>query len=143
MEKRVTLTRMGPKRVLAVVEDLFFLVKIQDAAKRMGLELTVANSLEQAQERASSVDLVVVDLNHRSLDALQVVAALKELGSARILGFVSHVQTELRQQASHLGCDVVLPRSAFSANLPKLLRTYCDCESYPVGDLGNASPAHA
>ena len=39
-----------------------------------------------------------------------------------IIGFLSHVQGDLKQKAHEVGCDMVLPRSAFSQNLPQLLR---------------------
>ena len=39
-------------------------------------------------------------------------------------GFLSHVQGDLKQKAHEGGCDMVLPRSAFSQNLPQLLRRH-------------------
>jgi CheY-like chemotaxis protein len=115
------------KRVLAVVDDLFFLVKIQDAAKRAGVDVEFVKTRDHAlQQAATRPDLIVLDLNHLQAEPLNLIQELRrETGSCpRIMGFVSHVQADLRQQASQLGCDVVLPRSAFSANLPKLLLTY-------------------
>ena len=41
-----------------------------------------------------------------------------------IIGFLSHVQGDLKQKAHEVGCDMVLPRSAFSQNLPQLLRRH-------------------
>jgi hypothetical protein len=34
------------------------------------------------------------------------------------------VQGDLKQKAHEVGCDMVLPRSAFSQNLPQLLRRH-------------------
>jgi len=34
------------------------------------------------------------------------------------------VQGELKQKAQEAGCDVVMPRSAFSQTLPQLLRRH-------------------
>jgi hypothetical protein len=45
-----------------------------------------------------------------------------ETKTVRIIGFVSHVQGELKQKAHETGCDMVLARSAFSQNLPMLLK---------------------
>jgi len=41
-----------------------------------------------------------------------------------IIGFLSHVQGDLKLRAQEAGCDMVLPRSAFSQNLPQLLRRH-------------------
>ena len=37
---------------------------------------------------------------------------------------MSHVQGELKQQAQEAGCDMVLARSAFSQNLPVILKRH-------------------
>jgi hypothetical protein len=39
-----------------------------------------------------------------------------------VVGFFAHVQTELMQRARAAGFDEVLPRSAFVARLPDILR---------------------
>jgi hypothetical protein len=41
-----------------------------------------------------------------------------------VIGYLSHVQGELKQKAHEAGCDMVLARSAFSQNLPNLLRRH-------------------
>ncbi len=44
--------------------------------------------------------------------------------TASIVGFLSHLQGDLKAKAVEAGCDVVMPRAAFSQNLPNLLRRY-------------------
>jgi hypothetical protein len=41
-----------------------------------------------------------------------------------VIGFLSHVQGELKQKAHETGCDMVLARSAFSQNLPQILKRH-------------------
>ena len=41
-----------------------------------------------------------------------------------MIGFVSHVQTELKQRAKEIGCDTVVARSVFAQNLPAILEGY-------------------
>ncbi|HZB89007.1 MAG TPA: response regulator, partial [Terracidiphilus sp.] len=41
-----------------------------------------------------------------------------------IIGFLSHLQGDLKVKAAEVGCDTVMPRSAFSQSLPNLLRRY-------------------
>jgi len=44
--------------------------------------------------------------------------------STSIIGFLSHLQGDLKAKAVEAGCDTVMPRAAFSQNLPNLLRRY-------------------
>jgi hypothetical protein len=41
-----------------------------------------------------------------------------------VIGFLSHLQGDLKAKAVEAGCDMVMPRSAFSQNLPTLLRRH-------------------
>ena len=118
------------KKVVAVLTDLMFTVKIQEAAKRAGLEPVFVKSKEKALEQARTEPAVVIlDLNNSSLDVLDVIAELKAQDDTRgipLLGFVSHVQADLKQAAQQKGCDTVLPRSAFAQNLPAILKRYAE-----------------
>lgn len=111
--------------ILAVVEDLIFLTKIQQTAQRVGVPVEQTDPAE-VEERVSQLPVraVIVDLNHRSGSALEVLRALKANPLARqikLLGFISHVQTDLAQAARATGCDLVVARSTFSQQLPRLL----------------------
>jgi CheY-like chemotaxis protein len=109
------------QRVLAVLDDLFFTVKINESAKRAGLAIEFVKSEKDAVERAkTNPALVIIDLNCRSVDPLALVGKLKGI---RLIGYLSHVQGELKQKAQEAGCDVVLARSAFSRDLPQILRS--------------------
>ncbi len=116
---------MSTKKVLAVVEDLFFTVKINESAKRAGVPIAFVKSqrdaLDQAAERPS---LIILDLNFAAIDPVDLIHKLKAdpaLCKIQLIGYVSHVQGELKQQAQDAGCDMVLARSAFSQNLLQLL----------------------
>lgn len=118
------------KRVVAVLSDLMFTVKIQEAAKRAGLEAVFVKSKQEALEQAKGEPAVIIlDLNNTAADALDVIGELKgaeETRKIRLLGFVSHVQADLKQAAQQKGCDTVIARSAFSQNLPQILRRYAE-----------------
>ena len=105
-----------------------FTVKIQDAAKAAGLSPIFVKSAEQAVEQAKQgAAMVILDLNNAAADALDIISRFKanpETSDISLLGYVSHVQTEVRQAALDRGCDVVMPRSAFSNNLAGTLRRY-------------------
>jgi PleD family two-component response regulator len=120
--------RQGSKKVLAVLSDLFFSVKINDAAKRAGLLVEFVKDHDEVLAKAKShPTLIIFDLNFESVDPLGVIAKLKsnaELKGISVIGFLSHVQGELKQKAHETGCDMVLARSAFSQNLPQILKRH-------------------
>jgi CheY-like chemotaxis protein len=116
------------KKLLAVLEDLFFTVKINEAAKRSGLPVEFVKSEMDALSKAAEQPLLIIlDLNCASVDSLSLIRKLKENPATKkisLLGYVSHIQGELKQQAQEAGCDMVLARSAFSQNLPQLLKRH-------------------
>lgn len=112
--------------ILGVMSDLFFSIKIMDEAKRLGMRaLFVKDQVRAAGCIASLPRMVVLDLNCTTVDVFAILREMKAADATQqipVLGFVSHVQTELRQRALAAGCDVVVPRSVFAASLPELLR---------------------
>ena len=116
------------KTVLAVVEDLFFTVKINEAAKRAGLPAKfVKSEMDALHQAARGPAVIIVDLNCASVDTLELIRKLKAdeaTNKISLIGYVSHVQGELKQQAQDAGCDIVLARSAFSQNLPQILKRH-------------------
>ncbi len=113
--------------IIVVVQDLFFLSKIQQTAQKLGIAIEVVD-LNEAEERArtSPASAVVLDLNHHTGRALELVRALKAHSATRgvpITGFLSHVQEDLAAAARAAGCDRVLARSAMARQLPELLKT--------------------
>jgi CheY-like chemotaxis protein len=118
---------MRNRLVLAVVEDLMFTVKISDAAKRAGFTTLFVKSEQDAIERAKEKPLlIIIDLNGNSFDPVDVITKLKSGENSKIplIGFVSHVQGELKQRAHDAGCDMVMARSAFSQNLQQILKRH-------------------
>lgn len=120
--------RSNLPRVLAVLDDLFFTVKINESAKRAGMPVTFVKSeqdvLAQAGEKPA---LIIFDLNFAKIDPLNVIRKLKADANFKdisVIGYLSHVQGELKQAAQAAGCDMVLPRSAFSQNLPQILKRH-------------------
>lgn len=115
----------GNKRVLVVIEDLLFTVKIADAAKRNGLQTQFVKTEPDALAAvADKPRLVILDLNAGSVDPISLIPKLKEFGKIPVIAFVSHVQGELKQKAHEAGADMVMARSAFSTNLPQILKRH-------------------
>jgi DNA-binding response OmpR family regulator len=113
--------------VLAAVEELFFAAKIRATAEHLGIEVVLPRSFENLIESAIKTKpaLVIVDLHLQRYDPFLVARRLKENGEWRttpLIGFFSHVQTELRLRAVDAGYDHVLARSAFTKRLPEILQ---------------------
>jgi len=113
--------------VLALVDDLFFQAKLAETARKLGVSLKTVSTgaaLVGALEGAASIGqprLVVVDLNARQ-GALEAIEQLQRSGNpVPVIGFLSHVQTELAERARAAGCKQVMPRSSFTMNLSEIL----------------------
>ena len=109
-------------RVVALMDDLFFQMKLAETAKRLGVEVKGATNGEAFMGLlASGPKLVIVDLNARN-DPIAVIEKLRRTRKdIRVVGFLSHVQRELAAQAQAAGCDVILPRSNFTQSLASIL----------------------
>ncbi len=119
----------GKKKILAVVDDLLFTVKISDAAKRAGLDAEFVKSEKDVLEKATHEKplLIILDLNSNSVQPLDLISKLKGDGDLRhisLIGYLSHVQGELKQKAHEAGANIVMARSAFSQNLQQILKRH-------------------
>jgi CheY-like chemotaxis protein len=115
-------------RVIAVVDDMFFASKIRATAEALGVAISFPRSKEALVEKVREVrpQLIVVDLHNKKVDPLGLARELKsdqELAQIQLVGFFSHVETELQRNALAAGFDRVLPRSAFVRDLPDLFAT--------------------
>jgi PleD family two-component response regulator len=119
----------GKKKILAVVEDLLFTDKISVAAKRAGLDVEFVKSERDVIDKATHEKplLIILDLNFSAVQPLKLISKLKgngEMKQISLIGYLSHVQGELKQQAQEAGANVVMARSAFSQNLPQILKRH-------------------
>lgn len=129
----------APTRIFLFIEDLFFFAKINETARKLGIKVafvknepeTVAKIVEAPEEERPS--LIVFDLNNAAAKPLTLIPKIKaklKKGTS-VIGFLSHLQGDLKAKALEAGCDMVVPRSAFSQNLPTLLRRHgSDEEEY-------------
>ena len=118
-------------RIFAFVDDLFFAAKIQETARKLNVKVEFAKNDKDLAERMQQngeekPSLIIFDLNNVNAKPLTLIPKLKSKlkKGTSIIGFLSHVQGDLKQKAHEVGCDMVLPRSAFSQNLPQLLRRH-------------------
>lgn len=109
-------------KVVALMDDLFFQMKLAETAKQLGVEVKVATNGDALMGLMDSAPkLVIVDLNARS-QPLQAIERVRQTNKdVRVVAFLSHVQTQLAAQAQAAGCTDVLPRSSFTQNLAAIL----------------------
>ena len=111
--------------VVAVVDDIFFASKIRGTSQPLGVEVIFVRSTDQLTAGlVQKPDLIIVDLHNQKIDPLQAAEILKKddgLRSVPLLGFFSHVETELQRAALAAGYDQVIPRSVFSRDLATIL----------------------
>src|SRR3979490_1146085 len=112
---------------IGLIDDLFFQAMLLETAKLTGISLQTVATGEQLLKAAAAnpAALVIVDLNARqgSLDAVeQLCKENLEPGASsngpgnprRVIGFLSHVQTELAERALAAGWQDGQTRSTYS-----------------------------
>lgn len=114
------------RTVIAAVDDMFFISKIRATAEHLGVDIRFARNADAllASARESKANLIIVDLHGQKIDPIALATALKsdpDLQAIVLLGFFSHVQTDLMREATKAGYDRVMPRSAFSKDLATIL----------------------
>jgi hypothetical protein len=132
MPRAVPVPENAQTHIYFFIEDLFITAKVQEAAKKQGVKIGfVKNEKEplaelMAEKETDKPSLIVFDLNNTTAKPLTLIPKLKTKfkRSVSIIGFLSHLQGDLKAKAVEAGCDVVMPRAAFSQGLPNLLRRY-------------------
>jgi len=122
----------APTRIFCFIEDLFVAAKIQETARKLGVKVEFSKGDKEAVAKICDVPeadrpaLLVFDLNNVNAKPMSLIPKFKTKfkKSTSIVGFLSHLQGDLKLKAVEAGCDTVMPRSAFSQSLPNLLRRY-------------------
>jgi DNA-binding NarL/FixJ family response regulator len=118
--------------------DLIFSTKIRSTAESLGVASKAVRSdvdftaLDDdggdtdAPDRQTSPAAVMVDLELGE-DALALIRHARQARpEAQVIGFGSHVAKDVLEAAKEAGAHQVLPRSAFTEQLPDLLRQHSD-----------------
>ncbi len=131
MPRPIPIPEGAQTHIYFFIEELFFQAKIHETAKKLGVKVAFVKNDKEAiavltDSEENKPALIVFDLNNASAKPLTLIPKLKTKlkRSASIIGFLSHLQGDLKAKAVEAGCDVVMPRAAFSQNLPNLLRRY-------------------
>ncbi len=128
----VPIAENAQTKIYFFIDDLFFIAKIQETARKLGVKVAFIKNEKEELAKLTGADeadrpgLIVFDLNNANAKPLTLIPKLKAKlkRSTSIIGFLSHIQGDLKAKAVEAGCDTVMPRAAFSQNLPNLLRRY-------------------
>jgi DNA-binding response OmpR family regulator len=111
---------------LLLSTDLMISSRVAGAAARSGMQLATVGSAQALLERACTEPpaLVILDLTLRDLNPADLVPKLKAADPApRVIAFGPHVHEERLQAAADAGCDAVLARGQFVAQIDALLQS--------------------
>ena len=108
-----------------LTSDLACSSKAAGAAARAGAELTTAMSVAALLDKVSSeaIDLVILDLTMPGLDPRELVPQLRALPvpPGAVMAFGPHVHEAKLAAATAAGCEMVVSRGQFYAQLDQLL----------------------
>ncbi|GJM15254.1 MAG: hypothetical protein DHS20C13_05810 [Thermodesulfobacteriota bacterium] len=116
-------------RVVAIVDDIFFASKIREAAKSAQVNIEIFKNPDGIIESLTNAvfTLIIVDLDSKKFNSLKIIEKLKTREDAKdisTLGYLSHVQENLKNEAIKAGYDSVMPRSRFSRELISILKKH-------------------
>ncbi len=120
-----------------IVRDLMFATRIREAAKRSGIRLEFVKSGDGFAGKFASrpPTFFIVDLGAKGLDPFAVISEIREtpaLSGARVIGFLPHVETDLRKKAAEAGYDLVAARSWMAMNVEKIFADIAAGKPFPV-----------
>jgi hypothetical protein len=117
--------------VAFLTADLVFPSRVAGITQRLGAELIVAATIESLAaklEKAAPPVIALLDLNSMGADPSTIVPRLKALANppSKIIAFGPHVHEARLAAAEMAGCDLVLTRGQFDAQMDRLIT---DCSS--------------
>jgi hypothetical protein len=120
----------APPVGILLSRDLIFTSKVTGTARMLNRRVLVAGDVALASDMIAQWQprVVFVDLSAGDLVQPAALLAFQKLAapSTPFVAFGAHVDTAALSAARALGCDPVLPRSRFSAELPELIGRYLD-----------------
>ncbi len=119
------------KTVCVVTDDMFFSSKIESTAKHLGIIMIKVKNHDEFRDKieGKTVDLVIIDLASRKIDAEKVFTELRNSpGHKKVfcIGYLPHVERELADKFREKGVDLVIPRSRFSREMSKIIEEHLE-----------------
>ena len=125
------MTTNEPTRIVAVVRDLFFAIRIRETLAPRSYAVEVAKSSEALRgilaATGAPIALIIIDLAFAAINPATVIAELKgtpATAGTPILAFGSHLDHASRDAAKAAGADRVVANSKLAEALPDLVSRY-------------------
>ena len=136
---------MAERRVLALIDNLFFASKLESVARLTGLTVLWAKTSEEALRwlHEQPPDLLVIALREPSDSWEALVRQVKTDPATRdvpVLAFGRHTEGKLFRLARQAGCDLAVTNAQFSEQLGNLLARLLD---RPASALDRAAPGQS
>ena len=117
------------KTICIVADDMFFSSKIESTAKNLDIGTVKVKNHESLLDKieGKTIDLVIIDLASRKIDAEKVFAELKnskKYGKVFCIGYLPHVERELAGKFREKEVDLVIPRSKFSREMSTIIEEH-------------------
>lgn len=118
---------MELKPIIVAVEELFFRSKIAETAHWLQTKPIFVKKYQQLLNytKKENPKLIIVDLNYDKFNPIESVQKLRksiDTSSTLVIGFLSHRQLGLREEAMAKGFDYVFPKSLFVQKLAELIQ---------------------
>jgi PleD family two-component response regulator len=119
--------RILKKTICVVADDMFFSSKVENTAKNLDIATVKIKNREEFQDKieGETIDLVIIDLASRKIDAEELFAELRnspEHKKVFCIGYLPHVERELADKFREKGVDLVIPRSKFSREMSTIIK---------------------
>lgn len=119
------------KTICVVADDVFFSSKIESTAKHLGIVMIKVKNHDEFRDKieGKTVDLVIIDLASKKIDAEDVFTKLKSFPEHQeifCIGYLPHVERELASKFREKGVDLVIPRSKFSREMNKIIEEHLE-----------------
>ncbi len=114
---------METAEIVAYEPDLLFSSGIEAASAKAGLHAIITSDLEELIWELKQATPRVVFLNLDAAEGkLAALEAFAKNGVCKFVGYYSHVNTPLAEEARRIGIDSILSRGAFVARLDGILK---------------------
>jgi CheY-like chemotaxis protein len=115
--------------ILLLSADLLFSSRVAGAAERLGSKLQTVGTPDALLEALAAADpwsLVLLDLNTFGWSISEWVTRMREAPQPprAIVAYGPHVHTQRLDEATAAGCDAVLTRGHFNAQMDAVLAEY-------------------
>jgi hypothetical protein len=108
--------------LIAFEPDLLISSQIEGICVKLGIQIKIATTIQDLRASLSeeAPKALVLDLDSLATD-MQILQELTQKKSYKMVGYYSHVNPELADEAKKSGIELVLPRGAFVTKMRSIL----------------------